>query len=273
MADSVRDLNEARDAHAMRDVDASRAAHSFQPLKEAPEKHSGAAGEYVEAIVFGGLDGIVTTFAVVVAAAAAGLTRGLILIIGFANLVPEAVAMGSNDYASSLAEQEAEDAERAREQWEMDNKPDAEKAEMVECYKENGYTPEEAHEVVDLLWNASKPAFLEIMLIKELGIMPHDVGTSAWKSGLVTMAAFVILGAFPMLPYVFAMTYDVAGRTDGVFWASLAIFCVTLFVLGAFKGKIGGKRWWSTGFTMLMNGVVVTGISFGIGYGLEQAQF
>eukprot|EP01116_Phalansterium_solitarium_P015263 TRINITY_DN335_c0_g2_i1.p1 TRINITY_DN335_c0_g2~~TRINITY_DN335_c0_g2_i1.p1 ORF type:complete len:256 (-),score=93.20 TRINITY_DN335_c0_g2_i1:336-1103(-) len=252
MAHQVRDLDRARTAFEALEADSSRDAHSLKFLKtEAEEKHAGAAGEYIQAIVFGGLDGILTTFAVIVAAAAAGLTRRLILIIAAANLVPEAVGMGVTDYASSLAEQHAENAERKREEWEMENKPEAEQEEMVECYKSNGYSQEESKEIVDILWSASKPAFLEIMLIKEL--------------------AFVILGAFPLLPDLFSAQYDIAGKTDGVFWASMAVFAVTLFILGAFKGKIGGKRWWATGLTMLLNGAIVAAVSFGIGYGMEHA--
>lgn len=44
-------------------------------------------GDLIKGIVFGGLDGIITTFAIVAAAVASHLTYGDVLIVGFANLV------------------------------------------------------------------------------------------------------------------------------------------------------------------------------------------
>jgi hypothetical protein len=60
---------------------------------------------------------VITTFAVVAASAAAGLSNGMILIIGFANLIGDAVGMGVGDFLSSKAEDDHEKAERRREQW------------------------------------------------------------------------------------------------------------------------------------------------------------
>jgi len=58
-----RDLNAAKDAFSNADVDASRAAHDAH----GEAGHAGEAGKYVKSLVFGGLDGTITTFAVVAA--------------------------------------------------------------------------------------------------------------------------------------------------------------------------------------------------------------
>ena len=52
-------LQLTQSAYASRDVEASRLAHRLQPV----EKHK-TGGEFVKGIVYGGLDGIVTSFAV-----------------------------------------------------------------------------------------------------------------------------------------------------------------------------------------------------------------
>jgi len=248
-------------------MEASIQAHDIKQVSK--EQHKGEAGEYVQSIVFGGLDGIITTFAVVAAAAATGLTYGMILIIGFANLVGDAFGMGVGDFISSKAEDDHEISERKREAWELENLREVERDEMIQIYVAKGVLREDAVEVVDLLLNASKSAFLDVMMVEELGIMPKEVGTEAWKGGLITFGSFMILGGIPMLPYLFSGTYSRVGKLDDVFGAAVALFSISLFTLGAFKGHITGKKWWKTGITMLINGGLTTFVAYLLGTLLE----
>jgi len=243
-------------------------SHDIKNAGAAEELHGGDVSEYIQSIVFGGLDGIITTFAVIVAAVAGGLTYGTILIITFSNLLGDAIGMGIGDFISSKAEEDAAEAERNREAWEVANKPEDEKKEMVDIYVAKGYSPQDAREVVDLLFQ-SKDAFLDIMLVEELGIMPAEGGPSAIKSGFITFGAFIVMGAIPALPYLFSGTYNHRATYDGVFGAGIALFAITLFILGAFRGRITGKRWYLTGLTMLINGSVTTAIAFVLGYLLK----
>ena len=67
------------------------------------------AGDYVKSLVFGGLDGIITTFAIVATVAGARAHPGLVLLMGAANLVADALSMGIGDYLSERAEDEFPD--------------------------------------------------------------------------------------------------------------------------------------------------------------------
>ena len=60
--------------------------------------------EYIKSTVFGGLDGIITTFAVVAAGAGANLEGKVIVLMGFANLVSDGISMGLGDYFSEKSE-------------------------------------------------------------------------------------------------------------------------------------------------------------------------
>lgn len=70
-----------------------------------------------KSIVFGGLDGIITTFAIVAGASGGSLGVETILILGFSNIFADALSMGVGDALSSKAEAEYIKAERKREQW------------------------------------------------------------------------------------------------------------------------------------------------------------
>ena len=76
-------MKDAKSAYKNGDAEASAAAHANK-LRHL-EDHS-KAGDHVKSIVFGGLDGIITTFSVVAGASGGSLSVGVILILGFSNL-------------------------------------------------------------------------------------------------------------------------------------------------------------------------------------------
>ena len=65
---------------------------------DAEEAHAGAGGKYVKSLVFGGLDGIITTFAVVAASKGGSLSTEIVLLMGFANLFADGLSMGFGDF-------------------------------------------------------------------------------------------------------------------------------------------------------------------------------
>lgn len=56
--------------------------------------------------VYGGMDGAVTTFAVVTGAAGAGLSSRIILILGFANVLADGFSMAVGSYLSEKSDQD-----------------------------------------------------------------------------------------------------------------------------------------------------------------------
>lgn len=63
-------------------------------------------GQFIKSIVYGGVDGIITTFAVVASASGASLSIKVLMILGFASLFADAISMGFGDYLSSRAQHE-----------------------------------------------------------------------------------------------------------------------------------------------------------------------
>ncbi len=56
----TRDVKKARAAFKNNDITLMQDAHQQQP----PEAHKKEQGKYIKSIIYGGLDGIITTFAV-----------------------------------------------------------------------------------------------------------------------------------------------------------------------------------------------------------------
>jgi VIT1/CCC1 family predicted Fe2+/Mn2+ transporter len=62
--------------------------------------------DYLREFVYGAIDGTVTTFAVVAGATGAGFGVGVVIVLGFANLIADGFSMGIGSYLSSKSAQE-----------------------------------------------------------------------------------------------------------------------------------------------------------------------
>ena len=254
-----RNLDEARKAFEHGDAKASRKAHDHAGIEE----HRDGGGRYLKSSIYGGLDGIITTFAVVAGVAGASLETGIVLILGFANLIADGLAMAFGEFLSSKAEREFHAAERARETWEFENHPEGEKQELIELYVEKGLSTEEATQVVEI-FATKKEAMVDIMMVEELGLFEDD--TPPLGNALATFLSFVVFGFVPLLSYV-------ATEWLGLNWQQFPLACgltaLTLFALGAFKVRFTQRPWMTSGLEMMLVGGIAALVAFGIGHGLS----
>lgn len=153
-----RDLLAARDAYRDGDVEKSKTAHSSQVA--AHEKHMDGGGR-VKSIVFGGLDGILTSFAVVAGAVGVHLGPVVIIAMGVSNVMADALAMGAGEYLSSRAYNKYVQQELEREKWELENFPDGEVVEMIELFESRGMSREDATVVVTRMAKCAARANLD----------------------------------------------------------------------------------------------------------------
>ncbi len=58
-------------------------------------------GEHLKGVLFGGLDGILTSFAIVAGSTGGNLDWEVILVLGFSNIFADAISMGVGEYLSS----------------------------------------------------------------------------------------------------------------------------------------------------------------------------
>ena len=251
-----RDLHGAKAAYKNRDAAASAVAHDAA----APESHQHEQGQYIKSAVYGGLDGIITTFAVVAGVAGAQLAGGVVLILGFANLIADGLSMAIGDYLSTKAEQHYRQAERQREQWEVEHYPEGEKKELVELYVDKGMALEDAHAVVEIFARNEK-TWVEVMMVEELGIVSSD--ESPIKNAVTTFVSFGVFGLVPLLAYV-AVAFAPALQINRFLFASV-LTAAALFALGALKVKITGRSWIRSGLETLVVGGVAAAAAYGIG--------
>jgi len=182
--DLSRDLTKAREAYKKGDVDASRDAHAPKSTSSHNEYHR-VGGDYVKSIIYGGLDGITTTFAIIAGVVGGGIAVQVILILGFSNIIADGISMGISDTLSDMAEHDYSRSEKKRETWECDHNLEGEINEMVQLYQTRGLPESDARAAIGIL-SKHKDFFVDVMMVEELGLLPPDANTAPWKSGLVT---------------------------------------------------------------------------------------
>jgi VIT1/CCC1 family predicted Fe2+/Mn2+ transporter len=256
-----RSLDKAVEAFRKRSAEFSRQAHD-RSEEEAREEHR-TQGQYIKSLIYGGLDGIITTFAVVAGVTGASLSAGVVLIMGFANLIADGLSMAIGDFLSTKAENEYNRAERERELWEVDNYPQGEKREMVELYVGKGMDRSSAQEMTDILAR-NREAWVSVMMAEELGIV--ESAESPLSHALATFLSFVVFGFIPLAAFV-AARFLPALKLYTV-PLSVILTAITLFTLGALKTRFTKRNWAISGSEMLLVGGLAAAAAYGIGLAL-----
>jgi len=271
-----RDLDLAKKAFSDKNREASRLAHSIggnpgvDGALVATEMHA-KGGEFIKSMVFGGLDGIITTFAIVAAVEGGHLSQSTVILMGFANLIADAISMGLGDFISEKAEMDYVAAEQRRENWEMENYPEGEVKEMIEIYEARGMTTEDATTVINVLAKYPK-IMVDTMMVEELGLLPQgddDDKYAAHKKACVTFGSFILFGSVPLLVYVSFFTVDFQTDIPVTFIIASVATAITLFILGAAKARFTKQNTLKSGLWMLLNGTFAASSAYLVGYVLD----
>lgn len=186
---------------------------------------------YLKEIVYGGTDGIVSTFAVVagfVGARGSDVTSGLpivvVLLFGFANLFADAMSMGLSNFLSLRSEKDVYRGEKAKEAYEVKNNPEKERAETVAIMMEKGFSKQDAQKLTEI-YSKNPKYWTDFMMRYELE-MPNPEHENPYLTATVTFFAFVAFGFIPLTPYVF-----LAGGANKFLFSAISTF-LALVVLG-----------------------------------------
>lgn len=253
-------IEQARAGFSKKDKKLSAAAHDPKRIKRAMEEHAGEESQYIGELVYGGLDGIITTFAVVSGVAGANLGSNIILILGLANLFADGFSMAVGAYLSTKSEQEYYAREEEREAWEVDHFPEGEKSELYELYLEQGYSEEDAHSLVEIK-SKDKQLWVKAMMLEELGMLEDT--SSPLRNGVATLLSFIIAGSVPLLIYLLDLLIPVPAGIS--FPTSLVLSGLALFGLGAAKVLVTQNNPWRSGLEMLLVGGLAAGVAYIVG--------
>ena len=197
------------------------------------ERHRNARIGWLRAAVLGANDGIVSTASLIIGVAAAQATQSAIMIAGTAGLVAGAMSMAAGEYVSVSSQSDTEQADLARERFELLHHQESEHAELAAIYVGRGLDPELARQVAE-----------QLMRHDALGTHARDeLGISDITAARPIQAALASAGAFTagaILPLLIVVL--VAG--GGLIYAVAGTSLLLLALLGALAAHAGGANIW-----------------------------
>jgi VIT1/CCC1 family predicted Fe2+/Mn2+ transporter len=228
--------------------------HSHEPEDIAGRLANGIRPSYLRDWVNGGIDGTVTTFAVVAGVAGADLSARIVLILGAANLLADGFSMAASNYSATRTELQEMNRLRRMEERHIDLYPEGEREEVRQILYAKGFRESELERAVAIT-TASRETWINTMLSDEHG-QPSFVRSPVW-AGFFTFVAFAICGFIPLLPYIMG------------FGASLPLSAVlsgtVFFAIGSLKSRWVGVHWFRAGAETFLIGALAAGLAYAAG--------
>jgi VIT1/CCC1 family predicted Fe2+/Mn2+ transporter len=209
--------------------------------------------------VLGGIDGAVTTFAIVAGVAGAGLSYSVVIILGVANLIADGISMAAGNYSGVKAENDEFRRLREMERRHIARTPDGEREEVRQIFAGKGFEGEDLERAVNVI-TADDERWIDFMITEEFGLPKAE--RPPLPAALATFSAFVICGAVPLVPYAFSVS--------GGFWYAAGGAGLVFFGIGALKSRWSTARWWASGAETLAIGAVAACAAYVIGDFLEK---
>ncbi len=205
-------------------------------------------------MVYGGIDGSVTTFAIVAGVAGAGLSSFVIVALGLANVLADGFSMAAGNYSGTKAELDNIKRIRAIEERHIALYPQGERDEVREILTQKGLSGAVLDDATAAI-TSNHESWINLMIEGEYGL--GSVDPHPMKAALATFLAFLVAGLIPLLPFLLSLTNAFVISA----WMTMGVF----FFIGAVKSRWSLASWWRSGLETLAIGGVAAAIAYLVG--------
>lgn len=228
-------------------------SHNPEDIRERLAKPSGSS--YLRDCVYGGIDGAVTTFAIVAGVEGAGFSRTVIIALGIANVLADGFSMAAGNYSATKADLDNLKRLREIERKHIREIPDGEREEIRQILQLKGLRGEVLEKAVEAV-TADESVWIDMMVAEEYGVSATN--PKPLPAAFATFWAFLLCGSVPLLPFLLQMP-------DPFSTATVATGA-TFFAIGAMKSRWALSTWWRSGLETLLIGALAAGIAYAAGY-------
>lgn len=212
----------------------------------------GPRTNYLRDWIYGGIDGAVTTFAIVAGVAGAELSATVVLMLGFANLLADGFAMAASNYSGTKAEHDDYERVLGIEEKHIALVPEGEREEIRQIFEAKGFSGEMLEQIVAVI-TSNRTLWAKTMAVEEYGLSPTP--RSPVFAALSTFTAFVVCGFIPLITYLSA----------GGLAACVIAAGVTFFGVGAIKSRWSPVVWWRSALETLAIGMSAAAVAYAVG--------
>jgi VIT1/CCC1 family predicted Fe2+/Mn2+ transporter len=225
------------------------------PVTPHTERHF-QSSDVVRDIVIGMSDGLTVPFAL-----AAGLTGALdasklIVVAGLAEIAAGSIAMGLGGYLAARSDEDHYASEHSREEREMVDRLDDERAEVHEILEGYGLERKARNHIL-AAFERNPKTWVDWMMRFELGLEKPEPGRAFRSAGTIALS-YIAGGLIPLMPYLLTPQSQVALRY------SVVATVLALGVFGFVKGRFTGVSPWKSAFRTTLIGGLAAAAAFAI---------
>lgn len=208
-------------------------------------------------VVFGMEDGMVSTLGSITGIAVGSGSQSTVLLAGSVIIAVESISMGIGSYLSNKSDEEMKERKINEEKKEIAMYPDAEKAELFDMFKRDGWPEKLAKEMTEAA-SKDKKIMLKEMMMRELGI-PEDVESISVQGGIYMFLTYIIGGIIPLSAYLLLPIKTAIP-------VSIAVTLSGLFLLGLSTTRFTKQPMLKSGLRILIMGgiALVAGLAAGL---------
>ena len=214
---------------------------------------------YLGDFVLGAVDGAVTTFAIVAGAAGAGLSNGVVLVLGLANVLADGFSMAAGNFLRARSDQQVLQRFRLLEEAHIEHIPEGEREEVRQIFRGKGFDGEMLEQIVKVITD-DRQQWVNTMLTDEWGLQLQP--PSPWRAAWATLIAFVLAGLVPLAP-VFVL---IDRQASDSFAISTVLTGATFFAIGIARGRVVDRRPLASGIETLLIGGSAALVAFVVGW-------
>jgi len=226
---------------------------------------AGRPHTYLRDFVYGAVDGIVTTFAVVSGVAGAGLPSGIVIVMGAANLVGDGFSMAASNYLGTRADSQLVARARRIEEQHVGAYPEGEREEIRQIFRAKGLAGDDLEQMVTLI-TSDRKHWIDTMILEEYGLSLE--GARPWRAAVTTFVAFLLFGALPLASFLYE--FFAPARVISPYLTSSVVTGLAFFAVGAIKGRFVGQKWYRSGAETFIIGSAAAVLAYLVGVALKE---
>jgi VIT1/CCC1 family predicted Fe2+/Mn2+ transporter len=233
-----------------------REEHTSEAIRERISQDQ--TQSYLRDGVLGGIDGAVTTFAVVCGVVGGQLPGSVVILLGFANLFADGFSMAVGNFEGTKSESDLVERARHIERRHIDRVPESETEEIREIYRQKGFEEDLVEDIVEVITD-DRELWVDTMVSEEWKLPLQTA--NPYRAGAVTFGAFCLAGLVPLVPYTLSSL-----EPSQMFLVSSVATAITFLAIGLIKGRVTNIPVLKSGLSTLLTGGGAAVVAYVVGH-------